>query len=80
MFSPDLLHRKLWLFILQVFLIYENFSRLFLTAILYDLSAILQAERLAFRLYDALKIHSTGSFSFLAILQYSKYCTFAIVH
>ena len=40
---------------LQVFLIYANFSRLFLTAILYDLSAILQAERLAFRLYDTLK-------------------------
>ena len=52
---------------LQVFLI-SNFSRLFLSAILYDLSAILQAERLAFRLYDALKISSTGSFSFLAIL------------
>ena len=65
---------------LQVFLIYANFSRLFLSAILYDLSAILQAERLAFRLYDALKIRSTGSFSFLAILQYSKYCRFAIVH
>ena len=31
-------------------------------------------------LYDALKIRSTGSFSFLAILQYSKYCRFAIVH
>ena len=41
---------------LQVFLISANFSRLFLSAILYDLSAILQAERLAFRLYDALKI------------------------
>ena len=41
---------------LQVFLIYANFSRLFLSAILYDLSATLQAERLAFRLYDALKI------------------------
>ena len=40
----------------------------------------LQAERLAFRLYDALKIRSTGSFSFLAILQYTKYCRFAIVH
>ena len=40
---------------LQVFPIYANFSRLFLSAILYDLSAILQAERLAFRLYDALK-------------------------
>ena len=40
----------------------------------------LQAERLAFRLYDALKIRSTGSFSFLKILQYSKYCRFAIVH
>ena len=58
---------------LQVFLIYANFSRLFLSAILYNLSAILQAERLAFRLYNALKIRSTGSFSFLAILQYSKY-------
>ena len=46
---------------LQVFLIYANFSRLFLSVILYDLSAILQAERLAFRLYDALKIRSTGS-------------------
>ena len=65
---------------LQVFLIYANFSRLFLSAILYGLSAILQAERLAFRLYDALKIRSAGSFSFLAILQYSKYCRFAIVH
>ena len=49
---------------LQVFLIYATFSRLFLSAILYDLSAILQAERLAFRLYDALKNCSTGSFSF----------------
>ena len=68
-FPPDLLHRKLQLFMLQVFLIYANFSRLFLSAILYDLSAILQAERLAFRLYDALKIRCTGSFSFLAILQ-----------
>ena len=58
---------------LQVFFIYANFSRLFLSAILYDLSAILQAERLTFRLYDALKICSTGSSSFLAILQYSKY-------
>ena len=50
---------------LQVFLIYANFSRLFLGATLYDLSAILQAERLAFRLYDALKIRSSGFFSFL---------------
>ena len=48
---------------LQVFFIYANFTRLFLSAILYDLSAImqaersfLQAERSAFRLYDALKI------------------------
>ena len=49
---------------LQVFLIYANVSGLFLNAILYNLSAILQAERLAFRLYDALKIRSTGSFSF----------------
>ena len=65
---------------LQVFLIYENLSRLFLSVILYDLSAILQAERLAFRYYDALKIRSTGSFSFLAISQYSKYSRFAIVH
>ena len=65
---------------LQVFLIYANFSILFLSAILYDLSAILQAERLAFRLYDALKVRSTGSFSFLASLQYLKYCRFAIVH
>ena len=65
---------------LQVFLIYANFSRLFLIAILYDLSAILQAERLAFRFYDALKIRSTGSFSFLAILQYSNYWRLAIVH
>ena len=65
---------------LQVFLMYANFSRLFLNAILYDLSAILQAEGLAFGLYDTLKICSTGSFSFLAILQYSKYCRFAIVH
>ena len=77
MFPPDLLHRKLLM--LQVFLIYANF-RLFLSVILYDLSAILQAERLAFRLYDALKIRNTGSFSFLAILQYSKYCRFAIVN
>ena len=80
MFPPDLLHRKLYLLILQVFLIYANFSRLFLSAILYDLSAILQAERLAFRLYDTLKMRSTGSFSFLTVLQYSKYCGFAIVH
>ena len=80
MFPPDLLHRKLLLLMLQVFLIYANFSRLFLSVIPYDLSAILQAERLAFRLYDALKICSTGSFSFLAILQDSKYCRFAIVH
>ena len=80
MFPPDLLHRKLYLLMLQVFLIYANFSRLFLSAIQYDLSAILQAERSTFRLYDALKIRSTGSFSFLAILQYSKYCRFAIVH
>ena len=58
---------------LQVFLIYANFSRLLLSAILYDLFAILQAERLAFRLYDAVKIRSTGSFSFLKIFQYSKY-------
>ena len=65
---------------LQVFLMYAKFSRLFLSAILYDLSAISQEERLAFRLYDALKIRNTGSFSFLAILQYSKYCRFAIVH
>ena len=65
---------------LQVFLIYANFSRLFLSAILYDLSATLQTERLAFRLYDALKNRRTGSFSFLEILQYSKYCRFAIVH
>ena len=41
---------------LQVSLIYADFIRLFLSAILYDLSAILQAERSAFRLYDALKI------------------------
>ena len=80
MFSPDLLHRKLKLLMLQIFLLYANVSRLFLSVILYDLSVILQAERLAFRLYDALKIRSTGSFSFLAILQYSKYCRFAIVH
>ena len=65
---------------LQVFLIYANFTRLFLSVILYDLSAILQAERSAFRLYDALKIRSIGSFSCLAILQYPKYCRFAIVH
>ena len=64
---------------LQVVFIYANLSRLFLSAIVYDLSAILQAERLAFRLYDALKIRSTGSFSFLTILQYSKYCRFAII-
>ena len=80
MFPPDLLHSKLKLLMLQVFLIYAKFSRLLLSAILYDLSAILQAERLDFRLYDALKICSTGSFSFLAILQYSKYCRFTIVH
>ena len=80
MFPPDLLHRKLYLLMLQVFLVYANFSRLFLSAILYDLSASLQAERLAFRLYDAVKFLVTGSFSFLAILQYSKYCRFAIVH
>ena len=49
-----------------------NFSRLFLSTILYDLSAILQAERLAFRLYDALKIRSTGSFSFLAVFTIFK--------
>ena len=55
MFPPDLLHRKLQLLMLQVFLIYANFSRLFLSAILYDLSVVLQAERLAFRLYDSLK-------------------------
>ena len=72
MFTPDLLHRKLQLLMLQVFLIYANFSRVFLSAVLYDLSTILQAERLAFRLYDALKIRSTSSFSFLAILQYSN--------
>ena len=57
---------------LQVFLIYANVSRLFLSAILSDLCAILQAERLAFRLYDALKIRSTGSFSFLAIFSIFK--------
>ena len=58
---------------LQVFLIYANFSRLFLSMILYDLSAILQVEILAFRLYDALNIYSqcAGSFSFLAILQFN---------
>ena len=72
MFPPDLLHRKLSFLMLQVFLMYANF-RLFLSFILYDLSAILQADRLGFRLYDALKLRSTGSFSFLAILQYSKY-------
>ena len=69
MFLPDLLHRKLQFFMLQVFLIYGNFSRLFLSAILYDLSAILQAERSASHLYEALKNRSTGCFSFLAILQ-----------
>ena len=56
MFPPYLLHRKLQLLMLQVFLIYANFSRLFLSAILYDLSAILQAERLTLRLYDTLKL------------------------
>ena len=61
---------------LQVLLIYANVSRLFLSAILYDLSAVLQAERLAFGLYDVLKIRGTGSFNFLAILL----CRFAIVH
>ena len=65
---------------LQVFLIHANVRRLFLNAILYDHSAILRAERLAFRLYDVLKIRSTGSCSFLAILQYTKYGRFAIVH
>ena len=80
MFPPDLLRRKFQFLMLQVFLIDANLSRLFLSAIPYDLSAILQAETLAFRLYDPLKIRSTGSFSFLAILQYSKYCRFAIVH
>ena len=80
MFLPDLLHRKLELLMLQAFLIFANFGRLFLSAILYDLCAILRAERLAFRLYDAPKICSTGSFSFLAILKYSEYCRFAIVH
>ena len=50
---------------LQVFLIYANFSKLFLSAILYELSAILQAGRLAFHLYDALITRSTGFFSFL---------------
>ena len=56
MFPPDLLHRKLQFLMLQVFLMYANFTRLFLSAILYDLSATLQAERSASRLYDALKI------------------------
>ena len=65
MFPPDLLHRKLQFLMMQVFLINANFSRLFLSAILYYLSAILQAERSGFRLYDALKNRSTGSFSFL---------------
>ena len=78
MFPPDLLHRKLQLLMLQVFLLYTNFSRLFLSAILYDLSAILQAERLAFRLYNALKIRSTGSFSFLAILQIQNTADFRL--
>ena len=41
---------------LQVFLIYANFSLLFLSAHLYDLPAFLQAERLGFRLYDALRV------------------------
>ena len=80
MFPPDLLHRRLKLLMLQVFLIYANFSRVFHSAILYDLSAILGTYRLAFRLYNTLKIRSTGSFSCLAILQYSKYCRFSIVH
>ena len=81
MFPPDLLHRKLQFFILQIFLIYADFSRLFLSAILYDLYGILQGERLVFRLYDALKNRSTGCFSFLAILQYSSRicdCTLSI--
>ena len=68
---PALLHRKLQLLMLQVFLIYAKFRRLFLSAILYDPPAILQQTHyslLAFRLYDALKIRNgTGSFSFLAI-------------
>ena len=37
-----------------------------------------KAERLAFRLYDALKIRSTSSFSFLTILQYSKTADFRL--
>ena len=58
MFPPDLLHRRLKLLMLQVFLIYANFSRLFHSAILHDLSAILRTYRLAFRLYNTLKIRS----------------------
>ena len=65
MFPPDLLHRKLSFLMLQVFLIYANVSRLFFSAILYDLSAILQAERSAFCLYDAVKSRSTVPLVFL---------------
>ena len=65
MFPPDLLHRKLSPPTSQVFLIYANVRRLFLSAILYDLSAILQAERSAFRLYDAVKSRSTVPLVFL---------------
>ena len=79
MFPTDLLQRKLLFLMLRVFLTYANFSRLFLSAILYDLTAILQAERSGFHLYYALKNRSTGSFSFLAILEYSKCWRFAIV-
>ena len=44
---------------------YANFSRLFLSAFLYDLSVTLQGDKFAFGLYDALKIYNTCSFSFL---------------
>ena len=65
---------------LQVFLICANFSRLFISAFLYNVSASLEAERSDFRFYDALKNQNACFFSFLAILQYSKYSRFSIVH
>ena len=65
---------------LQVFLIYANFSRLFLSAIIYDLSAILQTERLAFRLYNALKIRSTGPLVLSQFYNIQNTADFAIVH
>ena len=69
---------------LQVFLINANFSRLFLSATLYDLSAILQAERSAFRLYDPLKNRSFSFLQFYSIQNaadlrlYTKYELYSI--